>query len=625
MNDVDRARRAVKTHAPTGRVGVGIALLRFAFLCALTVTLMSLIAPPISWWPLAFICLTPWAVGICRTERTWIVYWGSFLFGWIYFLINLAWLAPVTGLGFVALAFYLALYWPLAAWAVRTARRVGIEPAWSLPVVWVACEYLWGTLFTGFPWLFLAHAFYRFTTLIQIADLTGAWGVSFVVALVNGMLAELVLRWWRSGDRKARWRTVLLPIGVTLIVLAGVLYYGKMRLDEADFRDGPRVAVVQEDFPLSSTPPYSDHPYLVLARYLRMAADAAAEKPDLLVLPETAWQGYQNREFLEAERQAVPDNFAGTWAWGKKAHEATAAFARGDYQAVNAVIAFLEPRLGEGMKLPRLPATGGPPVTLVLGTVSIDMFPDQAYPKHKKFNSALVYDADGQWMQRYDKIHLVPFGEVVPFRNYRFMGMSLHWLYRTLNRLSPFSERGTVEYSLWPGDEFTVFELPMSGGPARFGIPICYEDTVPGIPRRFVWDGPRRRVDFLVNISNDGWFNYSTELEQHLAICTFRAVENRVGIARAVNTGVSGFIDPAGRAYSLVQKDGRLKGPGVVGYRVDHVKIDTRASFYGRWGDWFPLLCTLLTAALWLGGIITRWIFSLHHWIVTRRSRGVRA
>ncbi|RMF83513.1 MAG: apolipoprotein N-acyltransferase [Planctomycetota bacterium] len=237
-----------------------------------------------------------------------------------------------------------------------------------------------------------------------------------------------------------------------------------------------------------------------------------------------------------------------------------------------------------------------------------------------------MYDQHGQWSRRYDKIHLVPFGEIVPFRNARFLGMSLHWLYRTLNRLSPFSDRGQVEYSLWPGEEFTVFELPMpDGSKARFGVPICYEDTVPEIPRRFVWESSRRRVDFLVNISNDGWFNHSAELEQHLAICTFRAVENRVGIARAVNTGVSGFIDPAGRLYSLVQVDGRLTGPGVVGYRVDHVKLDSRASLYGRWGDWFAVLCTLLTAALWLGGIMTRWVFAVHHWLVSRRARGVQS
>ncbi|RMF74472.1 MAG: hypothetical protein D6744_14470, partial [Planctomycetota bacterium] len=291
MNDTaGTANAAAVRRAP----GAGVELLRFFLLGAIAVALLSTIQPPMGWWPLALFALTPWAVAICRTQRAWLVYWGSFLLAWAYFLINLAWLGPVTGLGFVALAFYLAMYWPLAAWAIRTARRAGIEPAWSLPVVWIACEYLRGVMFTGFPWLFLSHAFYKFTTLIQISDITGAWGVSFVVALVNGMFAQLGLRWWRGGDRRAGVAAALIPIGVTLLVLVAVLWYGKMRLDESDFQNGPRVAVVQEDFPLTSTPPYSEHPYVVLARYLKMAAAAAAEKPDLLVLPETAWQGYQN-------------------------------------------------------------------------------------------------------------------------------------------------------------------------------------------------------------------------------------------------------------------------------------------------------------------------------------------
>jgi apolipoprotein N-acyltransferase len=216
----------------------------------------------------------------------------------------------------------------------------------------------------------------------------------------------------------------------------------------------------------------------------------------------------------------------------------------------------------------------------------------------------------------------VPFGEFVPFRNARVLGMSLHWLYRWLNRLSPFSQGGRLEYSLWPGGQYTVFDLDIDGKTTRFGVPICYEDVMPYVMRNFVWEGGRRRVDFLVNISNDGWFLHSDELPQHLAICVFRAVENRVGIARAVNTGISGFIDPSGHIYSLVEQDGRAHGPGVVGYRVAAVKLDQRSAFYGRRGDWFVLLCVLGTLALWMGAVVTRWVFALRKRMVTRRARG---
>ena len=93
---------------------------------------------------------------------------------------------------------------------------------------------------------------------------------------------------------------------------------------------------------------------------------------------------------------------------------------------------------------------------------------------------------------------------------------SLHWLYLWLNGLSPFSgSDGTYEYSLTPGSEFTVFEVSTDAGRMRFGTPICYEDVTPDVIRNFVWNGGQRRVDFLINISNDGWFLHSAELPQH--------------------------------------------------------------------------------------------------------------
>jgi apolipoprotein N-acyltransferase len=592
-------------------------------LSGLTVVFLWLIFPPRSVWPLAFVSLAPWTVAVCRVRRPWVAHWGSFLFGWLFFLVSLNWLMPVTGLGFVALAFYLAIYWPLAAWAIRTGRRAGISPVWSLPVVWVACEFLRGWVMTGFPWHFLAHAFYKHTAFIQISDITGAYGVTFIVALVNGLVVEWVLRWWRVPGEKPRWSNAVLGSAATLLVLVGNFFYGKYRLEQAEFEDGPRIAVIQEDFVLSSTPPYGEHPYVVFSRYLALAAEAARQKPDLLVFPETVWGATQNIGFIEKELQA-PE-----WRYDKLCHEATSAFARGDYPAVNEVIARFENELNRPradgapkVELPRLPAEGGPPVTLVVGSVSLEVLTAEAYPDQKRFNSALVYDKNGrQRRERYDKIHLVPFGEFVPFRNARFLGISLHWLYRFLNRLSPFSRGGTWEYSLWPGDEYTVFNLDGDGKPARFAVPICYEDVMPYVIRNFVWDGARRRVDFLVNISNDGWFLRSDELPQHLASCVFRAVENRIGIARAVNTGISGFIDPSGHMYSLVEKDGRTYGPGTIGYRIAALKLDHRTSFYGRFGDWFAILCVLGTSALWVGAILTRWVFALQRRLAARRAR----
>lgn len=592
---------------------------RFALLTGLSVAALYLTFPSWSFWPLAFVCLVPWTVGVCQVQRAWVVHWGSFLGGWVFFLVGVRWLMPVTGLGYSLLAMYLGLYWTLCAWAIRTGRRAGISPVWTLPVAWTACEYLRAWVMTGFPWLFVGHALYEQLPLIQIADLTGAYGISFLVLMVDGAIAEWVL--WRS-ERRASGRgprEAVIGSAAALALVAAALGYGHGRLSQSSFEPGPRVAVVQEDFPLVNKPPYGEHPFAVFARYVALAAQAAAERPDLVVLPETVSSFPQNASFLEVKGRAVDEESGVAFAIGTHFHAATSAFARGDYAAVNARIAEMERQAEARLRascpdgrLPRLPEAGGPPVTVVFGAVSVDVLPESAYPRKKRYNSALLYDPDGrQRSERYDKIHLVPFGESVPFRNASVLGISLHPLYRFLNRLSPFSDGGQVEYSLWPGERYTVFELAYPGRTARFGTPICYEDVMPYVVRNYVWDGPQRRVDFLVNISNDGWFLHSDELPQHLAICALRAVENRIAIARAVNTGISGFIDPNGRIFNLVARDGRWHGEGVIGYSVAEIPIDRRASFYGRYGDVFAVGCLLASLPLWLGGILTRWVFAI--------------
>lgn len=592
--------------------------LRAAALTALTLILLSLSFPPIRWWPLAFVGLVPWTIAICRAQRTWLSYWTTYFGGCVFFWVNLYWMYPVTDLGYVALSMYLAIYWTLAEWAVRTGLRIGVGPVLMLPIAWVACEFLRGWVMSGFPWLFLAHGAYRITPLIQIADLGGAYGVSFLMAMCSGALAECFLR--RLEKKRplphAHGRALrpILAVGLAVVTAAGVIGYGYWRISGERFREGPLVVVLQEDFPLySHANPGDPDVYDIFARYFVLAARAAVEhKPDLLVFPETVWGAIQNREFLERPLRAPDDTFAGMYPFSRKCEEATVALARGDYAAVNRVLEYFDhPRRREKRgALPRIEAPSGPPVRLVVGSVSMQFFPDSTYAKQKRFNSALVYEPDGtQRRERYDKIHLVPFGEIVPFRNMRVWGIDLHWLYRRLNELSPFSQGGKVEYSLWPGAEHTVFETAGAGTP-RFGTPICYEDAMPYAIRDYVWGGGTRRVDFLLNLSNDGWFLHSAELEQHLASSVFRAVENRVAIARAVNTGVSGFIDPAGRVSGLVERDGRILGPGIIGYSAQRILLDDRKSAYGVSGDWFALGCVAISSLLWLGGIITRWILA---------------
>src|SRR5262249_24952404 len=152
---------------------------------------------------------------------------------------------------------------------------------------------------------------------------------------------------------------------------------------------------------------------------------------------------------------------------------------------------------------------------------------------------------------RYDKRHLVLFGEYVPFR------YSYHSVYQWLNSITPWG-MGCEEYSLTPGEAFTGIEFtaPSNGRRYRAGTPICYEEVMPYVLRALVTaDGKaadRKNIDMLLAISNDGWFYHSAELEQHLTGGVFRAVEHRIAVARAVNTGASALIDPNGKVHHRV-------------------------------------------------------------------------
>lgn len=628
MPAMTASRPRPRTASPVTLPPVQRELGLFTLLALASVALLLVMHPPWSLWPLAPAALAPWAFAATTTHRAWLVHWGSFLAGWLYFLIGLSWLMPVTGLGFVALAFYLAIYWTLAAWAVRTALRARVPVALSLPVAWIACEYLRAWVMTGFPWLFLAHAFFQWPLLIQIADFSGAYGVSFLVAMISGALVDGARLALTPQDHPIPRARVAAAAGLCAALVAAALGYGAWRLGQQDaLRDGPRVAVVQHDFPLKSTPPYGTHDVIVFASYMALAAEAAEHKPDIMLFPETVWGSSQNIGFLETPLATSDDRAADTFTYSKLCHDATAALARGEYAEVNRVLDTLERltprkylRTLPGERLPRLRPQSGPPVTIVLGTIALESDPGAV---NRKFNSAVVYDLDGtQRRQRYDKNHLVPFGEYVPFRQARLLGLDMHWLYVWLNSLSPFSQGGKIEYSLSHGEQLSVFNIAVGGQTYRFGTPICYEDVMPYLVRRYVWTGGRRRVDFLLNMSNDGWFQHSAELPQHLAICVFRAVENRVGIARAVNTGVSGFVDPCGRVYNIVRRNHHPWGVGSVGVETAPVRVDSRTPPYAAWSDWLPRLCLLGSAVLWMGGVVTRWVAALRRRIVAWIGRG---
>jgi apolipoprotein N-acyltransferase len=542
-------------------------------LLAASLLLQSVIYAPISLWPVAYVALVPWILVIGASVHARRVYVASYLLGLAFFLLNLTWIYPITAAGYVALCAYLAVYYPLAACPIRHAvRRRGVPLVVAFPVIWVGSEYLRSVVMTGFPWFLLSHSHYRVLSLVQVSDLVGAYGVSFVIAMVNGALTDLAFAQWRARRtqaRGARRRFAPGSVVAAAVVMVATIGYGQVQLHRDTTRPGPRVAVIQGDYPLRVSGE-GEHPVVKAGRYFELLRRAASRQPDLFLLPETPWSMLLNAEFRELE----PDP-TGLVQWSRDCFRLLQQFATEHHAYV------------------------------VTGSMSREPTPLDLRTEGWNYNSAYVFPPDGSPPGRYDKVHVVPFGEAVPFR----FGW-LRFLYIWLNNLSPYGQGG-YEYSLVPGSEFRVFEM-RAGLQAdrvyRFGVPICYEDVMPYVSRRFVI-GPngKKRVDFLLNISNDGWFLHSNELPQHLAICAFRAVENRVGIARAVNTGISGFIDADGRIHDLVTDvRGRYHGPGIEGYSVSTVDVDSRCSLYSRIGDVFAVLCCVLWGLAYLDYFVAR-------------------
>jgi apolipoprotein N-acyltransferase len=233
---------------------------------------------------------------------------------------------------------------------------------------------------------------------------------------------------------------------------------------------------------------------------------------------------------------------------------------------------------------------------------------DNSYTITDQYNSAFLYRPDGTADPNiYHKIHLVPFGEFIPFRN-------IPWVYQFFMLFNPYD----YDYSLTAGTEHTTFEITADDTPYHFGVLICYEDTDPTVTRKHVLDqNGVKKADFLVNISNDGWYVRfkkrqvipMVELAQRTAISVFRCVENRISIIRSVNTGISCLIDPTGRL-----RHGYTEGTlpeqvmdrqGVAGWFVDTIAIDSRVTFFSEHGRWLDFVLGLFWSIILILSIYT--------------------
>ncbi len=433
-----------------------------------------------------------------------------------------------------------------------------------LPVVWVALEYARAYVVGGFPWFYLAHSQYSQIRLIQISDLTGQYGVSFFVAMVNGAVVDLLVSPLfyngRSGVMLRR-RIIIGPVAVVLSA-AGLISYGQWRISQETTSQGPVIGIVQQAYPVSlKTPPLDQSKVLfdhtVTTRKIGPGCD-------LIIWSESMLPFGMNREFLAIASKSSNPDLGDSWRYAQSIGELSASIGC--------------PILAGG---PTLPSNPNP----------ID---ERDRWFHR--NSALWFDGSPVPSRMYSKVPLVPFGEYVPFR-YSWLGM-----YKLLRRFVP-PEMPQLD----PGRSFSTFEFVGSGGQQwTLASPICYEGTFARVCRQMVMRNGEKKVDFLVNLSNDGWFvrqagsggfKGSTEHAQHLVSYVFRAIETRCPVVRAVNTGISASIDSSGRIVSVLESHGattmvsgtlRLDGQDIQGHG-SKILVDDRISMYSLAGDIFAI------------------------------------
>ncbi len=499
---------------------------------ALGGTLLSLSLPPFNQAWLCWIAIIPLILAVWfgprPVRRVGLQAFSlGFVFGLFFFVIAFNWLTHVTVGGWILVSLYFSLYpacWALFIASVGRPVTTANEPSpWldsfrNLRVTiagaaaWVGLEWIRSVLFTGWGWNNLGTALHEQTALIQIADITGVGGVSFLVMAANLMAVITVQRLrLEVGRHKLRPHyDFTLTVGLIAAAFAyGVHHYYTPAPGE---KVTVKIAAVQANIPQDQKwdDNFERH---ILDTYERLTDVAILGEPNLLLWPEAATP---RPLLLDEDMKAMT----------RKIFEKY----RGDF---------------------------------LLGTVH--------YDHAGGYNSAVALAPSGA-TQLYHKIHLVPFGEYVPFRHSFPL---FAWIVGPL-----------VPSDFTAGTEPVVFTLKT--WPIKVAPLICFEDTVGDLTRQFAIRG----AELLVTVTNDGWFGQSGESQQHLANAVFRAVETKLPLVRAANTGITCFVDRLGRVTSVLSDPdtGSTFIEGVLTGEID-VPIKPPLTFYSRYGELFSIVC----------------------------------
>jgi len=480
---------------------------------------------------LAWFALVPLLISI-RTLSVKKSFWLGFATGFVHYLTLVYWLVytmksygnlplPVAVSVLMLMAAYLALYIAVFAAAVSAWSTGPTGCLLSIPLAWVSIEYLRYFLLSGFPWEFIGHSQFNRLHIIQISDILGVYGVSFLIALSNVAIFLCFLffteKRWREFPvtRRSAVLSALIFIAVFLVFWS----YGSWRIRTVDgmmsAAPSVRIGIVQANIDQAQKwdPAFQAS---TTAKYIKLSLAAMKDRPELLVWPETATPFY----YLSDTRLS-------------------------------------------GLVQQGIQSAG---TDFLIGSPSYVRRADRI----DYYNSAYIILSDGIVSAKYDKAHLVPFGEYVPLKKW------LPFLGKMVANVGDFKtgEKGnTVSWRNY-----------------RLGIQICFEIIFPDLSRAMA----QNQAVLLVNITNDAWFGKTGAPYQHFSMAVFRAVENRRSLVRSANTGISGFVDPAGRIIASTP----LFKEAVM---IRSVPVMTHSTFYTRYGDAFARGCLLavLVAALW--------------------------
>ena len=513
--------------------------------------------PPFPFVVPVFVCLVPIAVAVARAAdggaRAGGVMRIAFWFGVVSSALNLYWLATalevytkLAFLGYAATLLGMGLIVGGALVVLFVARKATRLPlALLLPVVWVAKELFLNHLADlAFPWLPLGLGLARVPLLAQAAELSGVHGLSFWIAAINGLLADA---WLLRADRSA----VVRRVAGALALVGVAAVYGAWRLSTITLREVAPIAVVQPNVPQDEKW-QAENEQLIPGMLTALSRDGLS-RPEVRLSRTSVGEVGDGGDGGDGDAGAMGDGAP-----------AAAARPRLVLWPEAALPGFLvqHPEWADSVRS----IARGYRTPIIFGVLDI-VFSHGRGGDYEIYNAAMLADSTGRLgtQPAYHKSYLVPVVERVPFLDPRWFG-----------GLRYFGGFGR-------GARPTPFELPFG----KVGVLICYESIFP--QRSLLYR--REGASILVNITNDAWFGRTLAPYQHEAHLSLRAIENRVGIVRAANTGISGYVDPLGRLHGATD----LFVPAARTYDAQTTDIRT---LYVRLGDWVGMLSVIGTLGL---------------------------